>query len=134
MASTSYRVDDGCDLLDVRRFMNNQVLRIGERGRFEDPSHGQNSRRVFPGFARQRGEDNQELGALRRKGAERGPECQFGIIRVLDPGAGTDRSPRRPVLFDDPQDAVAPDVRTCPQMGQYLVDGVELRKLSPAAK
>ena len=62
--------------------MDKQPLRIGEHGRFEDPSHRRNSRRAFPGINRQRGEDNQELGTLRRKGTERGPKCQVRIVQV----------------------------------------------------
>jgi hypothetical protein len=119
--SRVHRVDDACDLLDVRPFMDNQPLRIGQHGWFEDPSHRRNSRRAFPGIERQRGEDRQQIGTLRRKGAERGPEIQFRIVRLLDPGAGTDRPPRRPVLFDDRQDAGAPDVSARTQMGQHLV-------------
>ena len=40
------------DLLDVRPFMDKQPLRIGEHGRFEDPSHRRNPRRAFPGINR----------------------------------------------------------------------------------
>ena len=115
-----HRARDACDLLEVRPFMDKQQLRIGEHGWFEDPSHRRNPRRAFPGINRQRGEDSQQLGTLRRKGTERGPMCQVRIVRLLDPGAGTDRPKLRPVLGDDRSDVVAPDVRTRPQIGEYL--------------
>src|SRR6266702_8744232 len=127
MVSTMHRVDDVCDLLEVRSLMDNQPLRIGQHGRFEDPSHRRHSRSTRPGIDRQRGEDSQEIGTLRHKGAERGPEFQFRIVRLLDPGAGTDRPPRRSVLSDDRHDVVAPDVSTRTQMSKHLVGGPLIR-------
>ena len=80
--SRVHRARDACDLLEVRPFMVKQPLRIGEHSRCEDPSHRRNSRRAFTGINRQRGEDSQEIGTLRRKGTERGPKCQVRIVQV----------------------------------------------------
>ena len=87
-------VDDAYDLLDVLPFMASQPLRIEQHGPLEDLSRPRQGRRSFPAFGRQQGEDCQEIGTLRGKGAQRGPEFQVEIVRLLDPGAGID-SPQR---------------------------------------
>jgi undecaprenyl-diphosphatase len=99
-------------LLNVRPFKVKQPLRIGEHGRPEDRSHRRNERRAFPGINRQREEDSQQLGTLRRKDTERGSICQVMMVGLIDPNAGTDHPKLRPVLGDDRPDVGAPDVRT----------------------
>src|SRR6266487_1831879 len=98
--SHGHCVDDTFDLLDVLPFMASQPLRIEQHGPLEDLSRPRNSRRSFPAFGRQRFENCQEIGTLRGKGAQRGPEFPFEIVRLLDPGAGIDSPQHRRVLGD----------------------------------
>ena len=70
---------------------------------------------------RQRFQHCQEIGTLRGKGVQRGPEFQFEIVRLLDPAAGIDRPQRRCVLGDHRHHAVAPHVSTRTQVGKHIV-------------
>src|SRR5215208_6103757 len=78
------RVDDACDLLDVRPFVPGQPPCVEQHGpleRLAGPRHG---RRAQPVCGRQRFQDRQEFGALRGKGTQRGPELQLAIVRLPD--------------------------------------------------
>lgn len=119
--SLLYRCDHAFDLPHMRPFMDNQPLRIGLHGRFEDLPHCGNLRRAFPRIDWQKGEGRQEIGTLCRKGVQREAEIQFRIVRLLNPCAGTDCLPRWPILGDNFHNASAPDVCTRTQMSQHLI-------------